>query len=402
MRDITLEETIYINFTTRSFNTGTPTQLAGSPALSVLEANNNTPITAGVSLQIDRASVTGLNQATIIATAANGYEAGKSYSVYISAGTIGGVSVVGEVVGQFTIQSSATFNRLGNPTGASISADIAAVKAETANILSDTSEIGVAGAGLTNINLPDQTMNITGNIYGSIDGVVGLTPGFLDVAVSSRLPIASYTAPPSAIANATQVRTELTTELARIDVATSTRLATAGYTAPDNATIGTIGSTVATNLDATISSRLSAAGYTAPDNASVTAIKNKTDFLPSASAGAAGGVFIAGTNAATTITTGLTTNIVGNVSGSVNSVSSPVALTADYDFAKGTVAITESYRADGTAPTPAQALCELLAHSGEAEISGVTKTIKKFDGTTIAETFTLNSAISPTSITRTT
>jgi hypothetical protein len=43
---------------------------------------------------------------------------------------------------------------------------------------------------------------------------------------------------PTAAAVASQVRTELTTELARIDVATSTRLATAGYTAgPDSATI---------------------------------------------------------------------------------------------------------------------------------------------------------------------
>jgi hypothetical protein len=38
----------------------------------------------------------------------------------------------------------------------------------------------------------------------------------------------------------------------------------------------------------------------------VTAIKAKTDYLPSATAGAAGGVFIAGTNAATTITSGAT------------------------------------------------------------------------------------------------
>ncbi len=116
MRDITLEDTIYLNFTTRSFSTGVPTALGGSPALSVLESNNATPITAGVSVQTDRASVTGLNQATIVATAANGYEAGKSYAVYISTGTVGGVSVVGEVVGQFTIQASAAAVDLANGT----------------------------------------------------------------------------------------------------------------------------------------------------------------------------------------------------------------------------------------------------------------------------------------------
>lgn len=49
----------------------------------------------------------------------------------------------------------------------------------------------------------------------------------------------------------------------------------------------------------------------------VAAIKTKTDFLPSATAGANGGVFIAGTNAATTITTSLTTTFTGNVTGNV-------------------------------------------------------------------------------------
>lgn len=67
-----------------------------------------------------------------------------------------------------------------------------------------------------------------------------------------------------------------------------------------------------------------------------------------------------------------------------------------------TTAITESYRADGAAPTPAQALCELLAHMGEASIAGTTKTLKKFDGSTTAETFTLDDATTPTSITRST
>jgi hypothetical protein len=54
------------------------------------------------------------------------------------------------------------------------------------------------------------------------------------------------------------------------------------------------------------------------------AVKVKTDFLPSATAGAAGGVFIAGTNAATTITTGLTTTFTGNLTGSVGSVTGAV------------------------------------------------------------------------------
>ena len=42
MRDIVLEETIFLDFTTRAFATGIPTVLAGTPVLSVLEENNAT------------------------------------------------------------------------------------------------------------------------------------------------------------------------------------------------------------------------------------------------------------------------------------------------------------------------------------------------------------------------
>ena len=66
-----------------------------------------------------------------------------------------------------------------------------------------------------------------------------------------------------------------------------------------------------------------------------------------------------------------------------------------------TTAMTESYRATNAAPTLAQAAFELIAHMGEASISGTTKTLKKIDGTT-AKTFTLDSSTTPTSITETT
>jgi hypothetical protein len=58
--------------------------------------------------------------------------------------------------------------------------------------------------------------------------------------VLTRLSALAYTTPPSAATNATAVRTELATELARIDAAITSRLAATSYTAPDNASIGSI------------------------------------------------------------------------------------------------------------------------------------------------------------------
>lgn len=90
-----------------------------------------------------------------------------------------------------------------------------------------------------------------------------------------------------------------------------------------------------------------------------------------------------------------------------------VGLTSDYNAAKTaasqtsvdnllTTAMTESYPAVGQAMTLAQALYVLVAHLEEASISGTTKTIKKRDQSTTAETLTLNSATAPTSVTRAT
>jgi hypothetical protein len=95
----------------------------------------------------------------------------------------------------------------------------------------------------------------------------------LDVAVSTRLATAGYTAPttPPTVA---AIRAEMdtnSTKLANLDATVSSRLASAGYTAPPSAvavrTELDANSTKLANLDATVSSRLATAGYTAPPSA---------------------------------------------------------------------------------------------------------------------------------------
>jgi len=53
---------------------------------------------------------------------------------------------------------------LGSPAGADIAADIAAIKAETASILTDTAEIGSAGAGLTALASQSSVNTIDSNV----------------------------------------------------------------------------------------------------------------------------------------------------------------------------------------------------------------------------------------------
>lgn len=65
-----------------------------------------------------------------------------------------------------------------------------------------------------------------------------------------------------------------------------------------------------------------------------------------------------------------------------------------------TTQMTESYAADGTAPTLAQAVFLIQQFLFERSVSGTTTTIKQLDGSTTAATLTLDDATSPTSITR--
>lgn len=61
----------------------------------------------------------------------------------------------------------------GTPTAGTVG-DMCKTDADSTAQTGDSfARIGVAGAGLTNIDLPDQTMNITGNLSGSVGSVTG-------------------------------------------------------------------------------------------------------------------------------------------------------------------------------------------------------------------------------------
>lgn len=139
--DYALGSTIDFKFTTRRFSTGAPFTLAGTPAVAAYPDNSTTELTAGITLTVDFDARTGLNNVRVVATGGNGYAAGSTYALVLTAGTVDGVSVVGEVVGEFTLERSAAFGRLGAPAGASTAADIAAIKAETASVQADTNDM---------------------------------------------------------------------------------------------------------------------------------------------------------------------------------------------------------------------------------------------------------------------
>lgn len=62
--------------------------------------------------------------------------------------------------------------------------------------------------------------------------------------------------------------------------------------------------------------------------------------------------------------------------------------------------LSDSINADGSMPTPAQALYGIYQFLTEKSLSGTTLTVNKPDGSTALMTFTLDSGTNPTSITR--
>jgi len=113
-------------------------------------------------------------------------------------------------------QTGDNYARLGAPAGASVSADVAAVKSDTAATLTDTAEIGAAGAGLTAL-ATQASMDV-------VDGIV-------DNILIDTAEIGAAGAGLTALGD---------TRIANLDATVSSRLASASYTAPDNANIALI------------------------------------------------------------------------------------------------------------------------------------------------------------------
>lgn len=100
--------------------------------------------------------------------------------------------------------------------GLATAAALATVDGIVDDILLDTAEIGTAGAGLTNINLPNQTMDIVGNITGNLSGSVGSVTGGATASAVSTLQTSVDDLPTNA---------ELATALGTADDATLAQVA---------------------------------------------------------------------------------------------------------------------------------------------------------------------------------
>lgn len=152
--DYATSTVIYGKFTTYRPSTGAAFTLGGTPALSVYKDNSTTQSTTGVTLTADFDSVTGLNHFAID-TSADGtfYSSGSNFDIVITTGTVDSVSVVGSVVGSFSLQKTS------------------ALRPTTAGRTLDVTATGAAGIDWANVENPTTTLALTGTTIATTQQV---------------------------------------------------------------------------------------------------------------------------------------------------------------------------------------------------------------------------------------
>lgn len=247
-----------------------------------------TQLTAGITLSVDFDSVTGLNNIRVVATGGNGYLTATNYTLVITTGTVNSVSVVGECVGSFSIENRSALM----PTTAALTLDVSAT--------------GEAGVDWGNVGSKTTTNALTNTSI--------ITTQKVDIDTIKTNPV--------------------------VNGGTITFPTTATLASTTNITAGTITTTTnLTNLPAITANWLTAAGTAADFGVEVAAAVwqdavagdftvassiGKSLYTGNVAPGGTNGLFIAGTNAATTITTALTTTFTGSLTGSVASVTGAV------------------------------------------------------------------------------
>jgi len=195
--DYTLESSVFILFTTRAFATGIPDVLSAA-TVAVYENVTATPIETGIAVTETLNGINGLNAVTIAALAASGYQVGGHYHGVLEAGNVDSVSVIGEVVGHFSIGAGAAAEDLANGTDG-----LGAIKTDTAAVLIDTT--GLDGDAMRGTDSVD-----TATMRGT-DGANTVTPPTVAQLNARTLLAADYFDPAAdAVANVTLVATTTT------------------------------------------------------------------------------------------------------------------------------------------------------------------------------------------------
>ena len=355
---------------------GTTFTAAATDNIAIMGPMPVQPTVAGRTLDVSTGGEAGVDWANV---------GSQSTSVNLSATTTNLVNTVTTYTNN-TLQTGDSFARLGAPAGASVSADIAAIEAQT-------DDIGTAGAGLTavpwnaswdaevqsevadalavfwtspatlvdliwdeDVDAAHQTAGTAGkkldDAGGAADPWATALPGAYGAGTAGKIVGDNINAPLATIDTVVDAIKAVTDNLPNSGALTDISTAIT--------TIDGIVDNILVDTDATIPGTLSTiAAYI---DTEVAAIKAKTDNLPSDPA---------------------------------DQSAVEAAITAAW-----TTALTEAYAANGVAFTPAQALYAIHQMLMQFSIAGTSYTVKQLDGSTTAFVVTLDDDTTPTAASR--
>lgn len=171
---------------THRFDTGTATDADSVPSYRVYEDETATPLLTGSMALLDSTNTAGFYSEQITLSAANGFEKGKCYTIYISAAVN---SVTGTTSKTFQIEAEVDANTV-SPT---VSADVVSISGDaTAADNAESFFDGTGYAGTNNV-IPSVT-TVTGNVNGSVasvTGAVGSVTGSVGSVASGGITAAS-------------------------------------------------------------------------------------------------------------------------------------------------------------------------------------------------------------------
>lgn len=170
--DFTLGSTFNLKFTT--IDAGIPTSVSGA-FVAAYPDNSSTEITAGLVFSSDFDSRVGLNNVQVVATSGNGYVTGSNYDIVAISGTVGGKSLVGYVVGSFSIQARSAIgggsSSSSDPWGTALPGSY--TPGQAGHILASRMPTGTVEVGdKTGFSLSSpQVFNLIGNVSGTVTNV---------------------------------------------------------------------------------------------------------------------------------------------------------------------------------------------------------------------------------------
>jgi hypothetical protein len=167
-----IDDTPTFSVTTHRFDTGAATDADSPPTYRVYEDETSTPILTGTMALLDSSNTAGLYSEQITLSAANGFEKGKSYSIYITAAVN---SVTGTAIRNLQIGAEVDVRHAAGTawgSGAITAASIASDAITDAKVAADVTIASVTGAvGSVTGAVGSVTGNVGGNVTGSVGSV---------------------------------------------------------------------------------------------------------------------------------------------------------------------------------------------------------------------------------------